>query len=287
MKAFAPDRQYDLNVYLGNSEFSYPCPQGFPGEAGSGIIESLGRGVDSLSIGDRVIVMTDDRLQESHIYMEKVIRKAFRLFKCPNNISFEEMVILELASCSNKAVRRAESATGGLKGKRIGVAGLGPAGILTLQLLQMHKPDILVGIEVLPNRQIFPIHYGIDCYNPDEQNQIKKLKDLKLQVLIDCSGNSFCLQNSFELSQEIVVIFGVINEEIYFTPSSWHRKELIVINSRMQNTQDLEAVLKLYNNNKLQLNNLITAVYSIEEYAKAIEHLKTGEIHKVILQSWS
>ena len=80
----------DILVVEGKYQIKPPLPFS-PGKAGAGVVAALGKGVEGLSVGDRVAVQV-----EHGAYAEKLIARAESCFPMPNGMGFETAAALSL-----------------------------------------------------------------------------------------------------------------------------------------------------------------------------------------------
>jgi D-arabinose 1-dehydrogenase-like Zn-dependent alcohol dehydrogenase len=111
----------------------------------AGTIETLGEGVHTYKVGDRVLVIAGERNEKNQIttlgfdydggYAEYVIAKAGLLVKIPDSLPFEEAAIIPDAVSTPWA---AISTTAKIKsGETAAVFGVGGLGIHAVQLLKI------------------------------------------------------------------------------------------------------------------------------------------------------
>lgn len=71
----------NVPVWEGRPWFSYPCEPGAPGHEGWGVIDAVGPGVDTVSIGDRVAALT------YHAYAEYDLADAGAVVRLPESLA--------------------------------------------------------------------------------------------------------------------------------------------------------------------------------------------------------
>ena len=118
------------------AELEYPLTPGQPGHEMVGDVIEIGPGVESPVVGDRVAAWRDRGTKVSQgCYAQYVAFDADCLLVVPRDLEVDAIASLELAMCVHVTFDQLAK-FGGVRGKRVGVAGLGPAGLpLGLQLI--------------------------------------------------------------------------------------------------------------------------------------------------------
>ena len=104
----------NLPVWEGRSWFNYPLEPGTPGHEGWGVVESLGEGVEALSVGDRVAMLS------GHAFAERDFATPESLVKLPAELAGKPFPGEPLA-CAVNIFRRSDIQPG----QRVAVVGVG------------------------------------------------------------------------------------------------------------------------------------------------------------------
>ena len=145
---------WDTTIFRGVDIFDrpghpkYPIPVGYPGHEVSGRVEAVGEGVTSLQVGDRVATLKAGGESNPGFYSELISRPAEMVTRIPDNTSYEAAASMEMAYHMSPYVR----ALGDVAGKRVGIVGLGPAGIIALQMVRAEGAGAVVAIDLVPER---------------------------------------------------------------------------------------------------------------------------------------
>lgn len=296
MRACTVCNQHDLKVFDGPHE-RYPLEPGFPGHEGAGEIVALGRRVPELQIGDRVVTTG---IGGSPLYREYVTRQATTVVKYQADVPFVAASPLELFGCINRAVMKTP-----VKGRRVAVVGLGPAGMVCCQMLAAYEAQEIVAVDVDTQRckqalemgatdvvdatQFAQITDDVRRYmsnrdRPAEADPFTAVKICPLApVVFECSGSARSLEASLLLAGEEVVIFGVTQEQITAWPAAWFSRELTIKASRMLELDDLRAAVALLDAGRIDPGRLISAVIPFECYGDALALVRAHRATKVAL----
>lgn len=274
--------QNDAKIFYGEygDLISYPCAPGVYGHEGCGLITELGRDVTDFDTGDRVVLMLDGGPM---LYRESVTRKAGSVARIDRSIPAQQAAILELFGCAHHCVQL----TGDLQGKTVGISGLGPAGLALLQLLRLHGPGEIVGVEIAPGRAQAAERAGLArVVSPEDTEAFAALVDEGLDVVFDTTGCPSGILNAFELTRKEVMVFGFTNTPFAVDQSKWFQKEMVIRNSRNQTVEDLRAVVALLEQGRIETGSFVSDIMPFSAYDKAVERVRDKEAIKVLL-SWN
>jgi 2-desacetyl-2-hydroxyethyl bacteriochlorophyllide A dehydrogenase len=123
----------ELPVWEGREWFQYPRTAGEPGHEGWGRIEALGEGVENLSVGQRVALIS----QRAHAELD--VARAEHVVVLPFGVSDDSAFPGEPLACAVNALRRAAVQPD----ERVAVVGCGFLGLLLIQLCSELTDDLL------------------------------------------------------------------------------------------------------------------------------------------------
>ena len=269
--------QNDYKIFYGlyGDLIQYPCDPGVYGHEGVGTVVQLGAKVKGLAKGDRVVMMGEGGPM---LYMEYVTRKADTVARISRAVPLKEAAVLELFGCAHHCME----IVGKVRGKKVAVSGLGPAGLAILQMLRLRTPREIVGIEISPARARVAKSLGLaKVLNPAARQGMARLIAENIDTVIDTTGCPAGMLNAFEIARKEVVIFGFTNEAFEVDQSKWFQKELVIRNSKVQTIDNLRAVCRLLERGRIRTRGLISAVMPFEKYAEAVRKLyeKKAAIH--------
>jgi threonine dehydrogenase-like Zn-dependent dehydrogenase len=128
----------DMNAWRGVAGIEYPLPAGAPGHETWGHVVALGRGVDSLRVGQTVTGLGWNG------FAELSVARADDLVRVPSELGHESPLLGEPLACAMNVVRRSAFRPG----DRIAIVGFGYLAALIAHLL----PDDLGGWVALSRR---------------------------------------------------------------------------------------------------------------------------------------
>ncbi len=292
IEAVATCPQWDL--HLSSSEpmfpghvFHYPYPPGQPGHEAAGQIEAAGPGVEGLKTGDRVSIWRDPGHSVQGCYAQYVVRPAEQVLLTPPHLRTEQTVSLELAMCVGASVLMLRK-LGFLQGKRVGVTGLGPAGLVALQMARSEEAAETTGFDPLPSRRELARSLGFEAFSPAEAaEQGWPLRPLspKLDTVIDCAGSAEAVAFSMDAAKEAAALFGVQRETYLYEPR--HYNGLTLCGYPGHHKSAAEYALELIVQKKLQLAPLITHTLPLQNYQQGLALLQNRQAVKVCFLPWA
>jgi len=271
--------QNDYKIFYGlyGDLIEYPCDPGVFGHEGVGTVVEVGPGVDSLAEGDRVVMMGEGGPM---LYMEYVLREAGSVAPVAPAVPPEEAAVLELFGCGYHCLE----IVGDVRGRKVAVSGLGPAGLAISQMLMLKGPSRAVGIEPSADRAAIGRELGLaEVYDPTTDEGMKALLEEKIDTVIDATGVPEAILNAMEITTKEVVIFGFTNKPFEVDQSKWFQKELVIKNSKVQTVDDLRAAVKLLEKGRIRTREFISGVMTFDEYAEAVEKVYKKEAVKILL----
>jgi len=274
---------HEIKVYKGLYKESmwggYPCSLGDPGHEGAGRVVKVGKNVTGIKEGDR-IAMTG---WGGGLHAEYVLRDPRLIVNFDPHLSYEEAAFGELVACLINAFRLA----GSLLGKSVAISGLGGAGLIAIQLAKINGATEVVGIDVIEDRLELSRELGVDrVINPKDKEAFKELVASEVNTVIDCSGNSRSIQNSFQIASEQVVIFGYTDEDFLVDQSIWFHRELMIKNAKIMGKEPMknfETAVRLLEKGMINVKKLITKIMPLTDYLEALKMLEKKEAIKIII----
>jgi len=278
---------WDMHIYDGIPMFAggvveYPYQPGQPGHEACGVVAAVGPSVTGLSLGQRVAVWRDQGHHRPGCYAEYAVADAENVIAVPESLAPEACAPLELAMCVSAHVMYAER-LGAIAGKRVGVVGLGPAGLVCVQLARAAGASEVVGFDPLPERRRLAIGLGacraLDSASTEAAEFPRRGAEGCLYTAFDCAGNASAVHHAMDITSNLVVLFAVQREPYHFAPRHW--AGLTLAGTQPHTRQAAEYALASIVAGQLNLNALVTHTMSLREYPRAVELLKTGQAIKV------
>jgi threonine dehydrogenase-like Zn-dependent dehydrogenase len=275
---------WDITLYNGVDIFErpgfpkYPIPYGYPGHEMAGIVTAAGEQVTSLKIGDRVATLCTAGEFSPGFYCEYVNRPEGLVTKIPDEVSYEAAASMEMCRFMVPYIRML--GLDNIIGKRVGVTGMGPAGLIAMQMLKSLGSAEVVAVDVIPERLELAKKLGADETVNSATDEIKKLKDKPLGAAIDCSGISAGLQIALDHTRGSVSVFGVPHGNTVFTTRHWGTN-ILSGGVGGPTAEDTNFVLSLWRRRQLNTAALVTVKLPFERYAEGVELLMARKAIKV------
>lgn len=220
---------WDIHILGGEPMFpgstiEYPYMLGQPGHEACGVITALGDGVTEVAVGQRVCAWRDRGHHVPGCYAQYVAMGVENVIPVSDDLPPEACAPLELAMCISAHILYAEkldTITGGC----VGVFGLGPAGLVTVQLARAAGAFEVIGFDPLPARRDLATALGadrvLDPQGEEAKNLPKRNAPGALDCTFDCVGKPAAVHRAMELTNELVVLFAVQREPYAYAPHCW------------------------------------------------------------------
>jgi len=263
---------------------NYPYTPGQPGHEAVGEVVKLGEGVCDFAIGTRVACWRDAGHHRPGCYAQYVCMAQENVLELPANVTWEQACSLELAMCVQVSVDQLLR-NGFLVGKRIGISGLGPAGLVALQLVKAQGAASVVGVDPVPARREMALAAGADLVVEPTAEAWTQQVNGKVDSTIDCTGLKVSIEFMLERTNRAVCIFGVLRETIEFKAAYWGGRSLF--GYEPHNVGAAKQALALIAAGKLDLTDMVTAKLPFTRYTEGIELLKRKEATKICFLPWA
>ncbi|WP_276374175.1 zinc-binding alcohol dehydrogenase family protein [Chryseolinea sp. H1M3-3] len=270
----------DLHAYKGNQPFfSYPRILGH--ELATEVIETTSQ-KNLVSAGDRAVIIPYLNCQQcvsckagksnccqqiavlgvhTDGGMQEIISVPNRLLIPANDLSFEEIAIVEPLSIGAHALRRAQTKNG----ETIVVIGCGPIGMAMIQLAKFLGAKVMV-IDVNDYRlSIAKEQFGADATINALHSPLDAVKDFTngelAHTVFDATGNKRAIEGGLEYMRHggTFVLVGLFKGELSFYHPSLHAKETTLMSSRNATREDFEFVMKVLREKKFNSGAYITS----------------------------
>lgn len=221
---------YDQHVYEGRPMLDptrpveYPQPVGFPGHEWVGEVQAVASDVTGFREGDWVCVPGGRARGAGRNfpggYAQYRVIDAAGAIGVPNTLPPLKFAAVEMASCVAANVMDLKSMTS-IEGKRCGVSGMGPAGLIAAQMLRAEGASEVIGVEISPQRGQYALEKGIidRLVNPlDESGEALPYRKghgrpgEAIQITIDCAGARAAVQYMMDHTTDYVSLFAVQRE---------------------------------------------------------------------------
>ncbi len=296
----------DVHIYHGTSSVAtYPRVIGH--EIVGEIIET-GNEVKNFKIGDRVImdpviscgkcyqcrtgrrnVCKNLQVRAVHVdggYQELVVLPEENIYHLPENLSWEEALMIEPFTVAEQVCSRAEVSPDDV----VFIMGAGPVGLSILKMVKLHGAVCYIS-DVVDKKLEFGAMYGADATinakEVDVKEEIMRLTEGNgATVVIDavCSIKSFEQALTYVCPAGRVITLGFNNNPSAISQFSITAREIDVRGSRLHNNKFPE-VIEYFRSGKLNVKDMITHRFHFTEIQHALEVIENPEIEngKVVL----
>ncbi len=278
---------WDLHIYGGEpmfpgGELHYPYVGGQPGHEACAEVVEVGPGVKDFQPGQRVCCWRDPGHHLPGCYAQYVVKDQADLIPIPDGLPPEHWAPLELAMCMGAHVMLAERLNL-VHGKRTAVFGLGPSGLVCVQMLRAGGANEVIGVDLNEDRRKIAAHLGAtSTFDPREKAFLElPLRREKgcIETSIDCVGHPDVVHRAMDLTQQLVVLFAVQRKPYTFSPSHWGR--LILAGTQPHTYEAACYARDLIVQGKLTLAPLVSQTMRLEDYGEAVSLLKAQKAVKV------
>lgn len=296
----------DLHIFShGRADVALPR---IMGHELSGEIVEIGKEVTNVKVGDRVALDPVVSCGECYVckkghenvcsnvkcfgvqmdggFRDYIKVDAKRLYKFPDNMSWEEASLIETYSIAANIIDKARVVAGEL----VVIFGAGPIGLSLTQALKGMGAKVIV-TDIIDSRLQTAKDFGADkvinTANEDLEAGIDSFDINGANVIIDAVGSSKLFALSVELAKPTsrIVVIGFDANSADIKPVDITKKELEIVGSRM-NCNKFPKVIDWYNEGFINPKQMISAVYNFEDIQKAFDDV-TGnpkDFIKVVLK---
>lgn len=278
---------WDLHIMDGipmvpGMDLTYPFSLGQPGHEAIGEVVSVGKGVQDFQEGDRVCLWQDQGMDRQGCYAEYVPARTRSLIKVPEHLDPEAVASLELAMCVQVSFDQIREAFP-IKGSRFAVSGLGPAGLVALQIARAYEAGEVIVFDPVESRRELALSIGADrALDPLDENAFPKTrkKGQAVDLAIDCTGLSSAVEYLMDRTHHMLAVFGVLREPVRFGLNHW-MPGLHLVGYSPHNYQAAERALGHVVDGKLNLKHLVSETLPFERYAEGVQLLREKKAIKV------
>jgi len=286
------------------------------GHEPAGIITQVGSEISNFSVGDRVFThhhvacYSDDCHECSH-GNETMCKKYYEsnlepcgladeyvvpewnvkhggVLNIPDSMSFEEAAMIEPLACCIRAWKKVTFK----KNDSVAVLGIGPTGIMHALLAKMYGFKKIFCFDFNEFRLNFvdtifgddgPL--GVVTINPLRPYPLETLKDETanqgVDVVIVSTSSLSALKDAVDFVRKggTIVMFGVPNKgaTVDLDMSKVYSKSITIVNSYAASDIDTKNALEKISSKQINVTQLITHKYKLNECQKAFEHAKSGD----------
>jgi threonine dehydrogenase-like Zn-dependent dehydrogenase len=241
--------------------------------------------VTALTPGTRVAAWRDQGHHRPGAYARYATFLEDNLLALPSGLASERVTSLELAMCVQVSFDQLNQ-IGAVKGKRFGVSGLGPAGLVAVQLARALGAREVVALDPLPARRELARSLGASVVLDPTGDDLPPGRGAAtaLDAALDCTGLKASIEYLMDRTRQAVAIFGVLREIVGFGPGHW--PGLALMGYLAHNRSAAERALAQIVAGRLDLACLSTHALPLSRYAEGVELLRRKEAIKVRFLPW-
>lgn len=178
-------------------------------------------------------------------------------------------------------------ALGGIEGKRFCISGMGPSGLIAVQMARAYGAKEIIAIDLLPERRELAKAAGADVAISADDPSIPadRFADNSYEMALDTTGLKVSIEMLMQGTRQAVAIFGVLRENVNFGPAQWFGGFTLSGYGSHERIQ-AEQSLQLIENGQLDLSSLVTHHMPFSRYAEGVELLRQKKALKVLFLPW-
>ena len=283
--------QWDLHMMEGRPMFpgtprNYPLVPGHPWHEAMGEVVAFGSEVRSFSTGMHVAAWRDPGNRRMGCYAQYAALRAEDLIEINSSLRPEEIASLELAMCVQGSFDRLRQC-GSIEGKKVAIGGLGPSGLVAVQLARAYGAKTVIGLDPLAQRRRLATEIGADeVSDPGEYRwPAGRNHPDAFDSSLDTTGMPVSIEALMKSTRESVAIFGVLREDVRFGPEQWWGGFALLGYGTHTRSAAGEAY-GLILEGKLKLAPLISGRLPFARYAEGVERLRKKEAVKILFDPW-
>ena len=204
------------------------------------------------------------------------------VLKISDSLSFEEAAMIEPLACCVRAWTKYSYR----EGDSVAIFGVGPTGMMHVMLAQAKKFSKILCFDINDFRLDFAKKFNIteSIHSMDEHRKQKVLDHTDgrgIDVAIVATSSLKALDDAIDMVRKggVVMMFGVPSKGamINLDMSKVYSKEITLVTSYAASDVDTKEALHLIESSQIDVKQLITHTYSIDDTQKAFEHAKSGD----------
>jgi len=275
----------DLHAFKGNQAFfSYPRILGH--ELATEVLD-VGKNNEGLMPGDKTVIIPyincercvackagkSNCCQNIRVFgvhvdggMQEIISLPTRLLIPANDLSFEEIAIVEPLAIGAHALRRAQTKNG----DTIVVMGCGPIGIGIIQLAKYLGATVIV-VDINDYRlKVAKENFGADFIVNGLQSPAERINEYTngdlAHCVFDATGSKHAIEGGTAYMRHggTFVLVGLFKGELSFQHPQIHAKETTLMCSRNATSEDFKFVMRVLREGKFNTQAYITKKVNYE-----------------------
>jgi len=279
------------------------------GHEASGIVEKIGDGVTTVKNGDHVVLhwrksagiesatpkylWNGKKLNAGRIttFNEKAIVSENRLTLIPSNF---DMRIASLFGCAVTSGFGIVNNDAKVKiGQSVLIFGVGGIGLNIVQAASMVSAYPIVGIDIYKHKIDMGKKFGLTHGFTTNSNNLNKevyniIGERGADVAVDTTGDAKVMEQAYELtaSDGKTILAGVPKKKITIYPLPLHFNKILTGSHGGDSVPDIDIprYIRLINQKKMTLENIITHEFDLAEINSAIDLFRSGKAGRIIIK---
>ena len=203
------------------------------------------------------------------------------VIRIPNSISFEEAAMIEPLACCVRAWSKFRYK----KDDSVAVLGIGPTGIMHALLAKLHGFGKIFCIDLNEFRLDFAKKFETITINTGNTNALEQIKseteNQGVDVVIVSTSSLSALKDAINFVRKggTIVMFGVPSKgaTVDLDMSEIYSKGITIVNSYAASDFDTKEEVEKISSKQINVSQLITHKYNLEECQQAFVHAKSGD----------
>ena len=278
------------------------------GHEGSGIVEKIGQGVTRVKPGDHVVLhwrkgsgiesstpnylWNGKKLNAGRVttFNEKAIVSENRLTPIKKDF---DLKLAPLFGCSVTTAFGVVNNDAKVKiGQSVIIFGVGGVGLNIAQAASMVSANPIIGIDVFQEKLYVGKKFGLThTFKGDLENFEKDINEIignnGADIVIETTGNTKVIEKAYQLTAPNgkTILVGVPNKNISIYSLPLHFEKVLTGSHGGSAVPDVEIprYIRLIDQKKMSLENIITHEFKLNEINKAIELFRTGKAGRIII----
>jgi len=279
------------------------------GHEPAGIITEVGSEVSNFVVGDHVfthhhVACYSDNCHECSHGNETMCKKYYEsnlepcgladeyivpewnvkhggVLKIPDSMSFEEAAMIEPLACCIRAWQKSRI----MNGDSVAILGIGPTGIMHAMLAKLYGFGKIFCLDLNEFRLDFAKKFEATTIHSGNTNALEQIKsetaNQGVDVVIVATSSLNALKDAVNFVRKggTIVMFGVPSKgaNVELDMSELYSKGITIVNSYAASDFDTKEALEKISNKQINVSQLITHKYNLQECQEAFVHAKSGD----------
>ena len=199
----------------------------------------------------------------------------------PDNMSFEEAAMIEPLACCIRAWNKFTH----YKNDSVAILGVGPTGRMHALLAKLYGFGKVFCLDLNEFRLDFAKKFDAITINSGNTNALEQIKsetaNQGVDVVIVATSSLNALKDAINFVRKggIIVMFGVPSKgaKVDLDMSEVYSKGITIVNSYAASDFDTKEALEKISSKQIDVSQLITHKYNLQECQQAFAHAKSGD----------